>query len=183
MKRKLIPTNTKREDCVMTPQDLASTLVKHFNPTGKVLEPCKGTGNFIKAIEGYGQNVSILWCEITEGKDFFDFKDKVNWIITNPPYSKMRKFIQHSMEVSDNIVFLTTINHLWLKARIRDIQKAGFGIKEIMIFDTPKTFPQSGFQIGAFYLKRDYIGDIKFTQLNTKELVSIPPNPKGIGYP
>ena len=157
---RLIPTNTKREDCVMTPQELSNDLVKHFKPTGRVLEPCKGQGSFIRALEGYGQNVSILWCEITEGKDFFDFNEKVDWIITNPPYSKMRKFIQHSMEVSDNIVFLTTINHLWLKARIRDIQQAGFGIKEIFLFDTPKTFPQSGFQIGCFYLKKGYVGDI-----------------------
>jgi len=169
MARKLIPTNTKREDCVMTPQDLANALVEHFKPHGKVLEPCKGTGNFIRAIEGYGQNVSILWCEITEGKDFFNFKDKVDWIITNPPYSKMRKFIQQSMKVSDNIVFLTTINHLWLKARIRDIEKEGFGIKEIVIFETPDSFPQSGFQIGAFYLKKDYIGDIKFKRLEVKQ--------------
>ena len=169
MNRSLIPTNTKREDCVMTPQELADTLVRHFKPTGIILEPCKGTGNFIKAIEGYGQNVSILWCEITEGRDFFDFKDKVDWIITNPPYSKMRKFIQHSMEVADNIVFLTTINHLWLKARIRDIKNANFGIKEIIIFDTPKNFPQSGFQIGAVYLKKDYTGDIRFEMLKIED--------------
>ena len=84
----------------------------------------------------------------------------------------MRKFIQHSMEVSDNIVFLTTINHLWLKARLRDIKEKSFGIREMIIFDTPKTFPQSGFQIGAFYLQKDYVGDIKFssfTQSTTKE--------------
>ena len=169
MARKLIPTNTKREDCVQTPIELAELIIKHFNPSGIVLEPCKGDGNFLKAIEGYGQSISTLWCEILEGKDFFDFKDKVNWIITNPPYSKFRKFLQHSLEISDNIVFLTTINHLWLKARIRDIEEKGFGIKEIIIFDTPKSFPQSGFQIGAFYLQKDYFGDIRFKRLEVKQ--------------
>jgi hypothetical protein len=69
------------------------------------------------------------------------------------------------MEVADNIVFLTTINHLWLKARLRDVWERGFGIKEILLFDTPKNFPQSGFQIGCFYLKKDYVGDIKLTKL------------------
>jgi len=68
-----------------------------------------------------------------------------------------------SMEVADHIVFLTTINHLWLKARLRDIKKAGFGIKEIIIFETPESFPQSGFQIGVFYLQRGYNGQIEFT--------------------
>lgn len=163
MNQKLIPSNTKREDCVQTPIEVATLIVNHFRPSGKVLEPCKGDGNFLKAIGGYGQNVSTLWCEILEGKDFFTFNEKVNWIITNPPYSKMRKFIQHSMEVSDNIVFLTSINHLWLKARIRDINEKGFGIKEIMLLDRPDTFPQSGFQIGCFHLQKGYKGDIKFS--------------------
>lgn len=161
--RRLIPTNTKRDDCVQTPRELARELVKHFKPFGKILEPCKGDGNFLKEMEGYGQNIlTPEWCEILEGKDFFDFNEKVDWIITNPPYSKMRKFIQKSMEVADNIVFLTTINHLWLKARLRDIGEKNFGIKEILIFDTPKTFPQSGFQIGCFYLQKNYKGNIKF---------------------
>lgn len=169
MARKLIPTNTKREDCVMTPIPLAEALVEEFKPFGKILEPCEGTGNFVKAISNKVVVAhSVQTCEITKGIDFFDFKDKVDWIITNPPYSKMRRFIQHSMEVADNIVFLTTINHLWLKARIRDIEQANFGIKKIVIFETPDNFPQSGFQIGAFYLKRDYVGDIQFKRMEDK---------------
>jgi len=160
---RLIPTNTKRNDCVQTPTELARKLVEHFKPPGKILEPCRGEGNFLSVLPE-----STLWCEELEGKDFFSFKEKVDWIITNPPYSKMRRFIQHSMNVSDNIVFLTTINHLWLKARLGDIKKAGFGIKEILICDTPKTFPQSGFQIGCFYLKKNYVGDIKFTDFRGK---------------
>ncbi len=167
MGRQLIPTNTKREDCVQTPTELAEMIIQYFEPIGIILEPCKGEGNFLEVME---RNIDpdfcdIKWCEILEGKDFFDFKEKVDWIITNPPYSKMRKFMQHSMEISNNVVFLTTINHLWLKARINDIKKAGFGIKEILLCDTPKTFPQTGFQLGIFHLKKDYIGDIKFKLL------------------
>jgi len=169
MARRLIPTNTKREDCVQTPIEYAQLIVKHFNPKGDILEPCKGNGVFLKVLKGYIQKGHTLeWCEIIEGKDFFNFNKKVDWIITNPPYSKMRKFIQKSMEVSDNIVFLTTINHLWLKARLRDIFEKKFGIKEIIIFDTPKTFPQSGFQIGCFHLQRNYVGNIKFDRLEIR---------------
>ena len=53
--------------------------------------------------------------------------------------------------------------------------------KEIVIFDTPKNFPQSGFQIGAFYLKRGYVGDIKFNSLEVQTPASIP-GLKAIGY-
>lgn len=153
----------------MTPQHLADALVEHFRPHGKILEPCEGTGNFVKAISNKViVKHSVQTCEITEGKDFFDFRDKVDWIITNPPYSKIRKFMKHSMELSDNIVFLVTINHLWLKARIRDIEESGFGIREMVYFDTPKEFPKSGFQFGAFYLQKGYKGSILFSKLNSK---------------
>lgn len=174
MTRKLIPTNTKREDCVQTPVNLALDIMNHFKPTGTILDPCKGEGNFIQAYETYNlivqlqgmEGIKWAWCEILENKDFFEFNEKTDWIITNPPYSKMRKFIQHSMEVSDNIVFLTTINHLWLKARMRDIKESGFGVKEILLFDTPKEFPQTGFQMGCFYLQKNYVGNIKLSKLN-----------------
>lgn len=156
----LIPQYYNKNDCFQTPLEFVKEIVEHFNPTGRILEPCKGDGNFLKFLPD-----NTDWCEILEGRDFFEYNKKVDWIITNPPFSKMRNFIKKSMEVSDNIVFLTTINHLWLKARLRDINECNFGIKEIMIFNTPKSFPQSGFQVGCFYLKRGYKGDIKFSNI------------------
>ena len=96
------------------------------------------------------------WCEISENKDFFNYQEKVDWIITNPPFSLFRKFLIHSMQISENIVYLCTINHIWLKARLRDIKEYGFGINEIILINTPITFPQSGFQVGIIYLKKTY---------------------------
>ena len=153
--------NYKSDDCIMTPEYLAEALVNHFKPSGKILEPCKGTGNFLKFLPK-----DSLWCEISEGKNFFDFNDKVDWTITNPPWSQIRKFLQHSMEISKNVCFLFTINHLWTKARIRDIKEAGFGIKEIVIFDTPDNFPPLGFQVGMIHLQAKYSGDIIFSDLS-----------------
>lgn len=144
--------NYKSDDVVMTPIDLAERLVKHFQPKGKGLEPCKGTGNILRFLD------NADWCEIAEGKDFFDYNEKVDYIFTNPPWSKIRPFLQHSMKLADDIYFLFTINHLWTKARLRDIEQNGFGIVEICIFDTPKTFPQSGFQVGMVHIKRGYDG-------------------------
>ena len=153
--------NYKSDDEIMTPEYLAEALVNHFKPSGKILEPCKGTGNFLKFLPK-----DTLWCEISEGKNFFDFNDKVNWIITNPPWSQIRKFLQHSMKISKNVCFLFTINHLWTKARIRDIKEAGFGIKEIVIFDTPDNFPPLGFQVGMIHLQSKYSEDIIFSDLS-----------------
>lgn len=164
MKSQPLP-KTKTNDIVMTPRELTKKLVEYFNPQGKVLEPCCGTGNFLEYLPK-----DSLWCEITKGRDFFQFNQKVDWIFTNPPYSIFRRFLQHSMKVSDNICVLITINHIWTKARIRDIKENGFGIKEILMIDTPKDFPQSGFQYGMVHLRRGYKGDVKLGTLYTQRI-------------
>jgi|TARA_Y100000310_G_C20313519_1_gene637338 tRNA1(Val) A37 N6-methylase TrmN6 len=144
----------------MTPRYLAKAIVEHFEPSGKILEPCCGTGNFLKYMKAE-------WCEISLGKDFFNYRKRVDWIITNPPWSKVRNFLQQSMKIADNIVFLITINHLWTKARLRDMKEAGFGIKEIcMIPEKTPDFPQTGFRCGACHIKRGYKGDIKLSELS-----------------
>lgn len=51
-----------------------------------------------------------------------------------------------------------------------DIKAAGFGLKEIVLVDTPKTFPPSGFQLGAVHLSRGWTGPVTLTDWN--ELVA-----------
>jgi hypothetical protein len=34
---------------------------------------------------------------------------KVDWIITNPPWSQMRRFLQQAMSVADHVVFLISL--------------------------------------------------------------------------
>jgi len=139
-------------DRVMTPLYLCKEIVQHFEPRGKILEPCCGSGNFLKIMKAD-------WFEIDKGKDFFQAEGCWDWIITNPPYSKYRDFLKKSMEVARNIVFLQLINATFYKARIRDIKETGFGVKEIWCIDTPKEFPQFGFQMGCVYYKKKVFGD------------------------
>src|SRR5674476_960756 len=69
-----------------------------------MLEPCKGAGNFLKHLPQ-----SAAWCEIKEGRNFFAWTQKVDWIITNPPWSQMRRFLQQAMSVADHVVFLISL--------------------------------------------------------------------------
>lgn len=144
-------------DRVMTPISLCKEIVEHFNPNGRILEPCCGTGNFISVMP------TAEWCEIDKGVDFLKTNGNWSWIITNPPYSKYRDFLNHSMEVAENVVFLQLINATFYKARLRDIKNHSFGIKEIWCVDTPKEFPQFGFQLGCVYYKKNYTGEILFS--------------------
>lgn len=36
------------------------------------------------------------------------------------------------------------------------MKEQNFGFKEIVLIDTPKEFPQSGFQFGYVYIKKNY---------------------------
>ncbi len=154
-------------DVVMTPSYLAEAIVNYFAPNGNVLEPCRGQGSFTNALEVRGCEVD--WCEITEGRDFLthDFGGKYyDWVMTNPPWSKLRPFLHRAMEVSDNVVFLCLVNAFFMKARIRDMHEAGFGFKEIAFVDTPaKPWPQTGFQLGAIHIERGYYGHVIFSHI------------------
>jgi hypothetical protein len=151
-------------DDVQTPRALARMLVRHFRPKGRVLEPCRGDGNFLRFLPRTAE-----WCEIKAGRDFFAWDKRVDWIVTNPPWSQIRRFLQHAMTHADHVVFLLTVNHVWTKARLRDIRTAGFGLRQIVLVDMPSGFPQSGFQLGAVHVARGWTGPIALVDLTAKK--------------
>ena len=154
------PKNTPEKDIVMTPEWLAIEIIDHFSPSGIILDPCRGDGAFYVNFNTETKE----WCELGEGVDFLTYNKKVDWIITNPPWSKMQQFLAHGMEVSDNIVYLTTINHYTTKRRIRDMRENNFAIKEIYCVPTPKNpWPQLGFQLGAIHTQRGYSSRIEMS--------------------
>lgn len=154
------PKNKPEQDIVYTPVALAIDIIEHYQPEGIILDPSKGDGAFFN---NFPEDVNNDWCEISLGRDFFDYEDKCDWIITNPPWSMMRKFLIHGMELANNIVYLTSVNHYTTKARLRDMHERGFGIREFYCFDTPKEFPQSGFQLAAVHTQRGWTGPTAFT--------------------
>ena len=156
------PKNTPEKDLVMTPEYLAKEIIDHFKPTGKILDPCRGKGAFYDNFPT--DNKDWCWCELGENKDFLTYNQKVDWIITNPPWSKMQEFLKHGMEIAENIVYLNAINHYTTKRRIREMREYNFGVVEVYCVPTPKKpWPQMGFQLAAVHTKRDYVGDVKIT--------------------
>lgn len=164
MGRPMVPEGG--DDRVYTPSYLAKQIVDHFRPEGRILEPCKGTGAFLEYLP-----LHTRWMEIDEGRDFLNDPPEIphyDWIVTNPPFSKLRHFLLRSLEQADDIVFLVNLNAiLGLKARIRAIQSHGFAIKEILMVDTPpRPWPQSGFQLGAIHIQRGWSGPTIITYPN-----------------
>lgn len=168
MSRPMVPEGG--DDRVYTPPYLAKLIVEHFRPDGYVLEPCRGQGAFTEALKLSPWPVGYCWMEIDEGSDFL--KDappmtSFNWVITNPPFSKLRQFLIRSLEISDNVVFLCNLNAMiGLKARVRDVTERGFGFREILFVATPPPpWPQSGFQLGAIHMQRGWTGPCTFSKL------------------
>jgi hypothetical protein len=156
-------TTDATTDVVYTPTWLAETVVKHFNPSGRVLEPCYGGGAFVRALEQAPLVTSIDWCEIAMGRDFFDVEGHWNWIVTNPPWSKYEfpKFLKKSMQVADNIVFLCHCSKFaGSYSNKRFMKAAGFGVREVMEFSKIVDEPgfKGGLMIGATWIQRGWTG-------------------------
>lgn len=148
-------------DIVMTPEFLAIQILNHFPVKGRIFEPCKGSGSFYNNFPSKEKG----YAEISEGIDFLtgDF-GRYDWIVTNPPWSKFRPFLVKSMNMAENVVFLSLVNAFFMRARLRDIKEQNFGIKEILMLDTPpKPWPQTGFQLGATWIQKGHSGDVKIS--------------------
>lgn len=145
-------------DEIYTPHWAAKDIVDHYKPFGKILEPCRGKGVFTDLMPGCD------WCEINDGKDFFDYDEKVDWIISNPPYSLIRKFVLHSFKISDNIVYLIPVWKAFNAIGLQNELRSYGGIKEIRWYGGGGKlgFPM-GNGIGTVYWKRDYTGPIHTT--------------------
>src|SRR3990167_2564779 len=150
-------TDLNPNDVIFTPDKIAKLIVEMHKPSGKILEPCSGEGAFLRYLP------TADWCEITKGRDFFDYKDKVDWIITNPPYSNFDKFLNHSFELAENVIFLVPVAKL-LKSwgTIQKIKQYG-GIVSIWLVPASRCGFPFGFPAGAFHFKRNYTGATEFT--------------------
>lgn len=141
-------------DIVYTPHDIALVILNHFKPTGKQLDPCRGDGAFYDQMIGEKD-----WCEIEMGRDFLHYTEKMDWIISNPPWSSSayRNIASHAFELADNVVFLIRLhNAIGTYARHRAFLEQRHTLKEILVLPWPKEWPQEGFVLGAFHWQRGW---------------------------
>lgn len=144
-------------DIVYTQKNIAKGIINFLNPTGLCLDPCRGDGVFYDNFPN-----SKDFCEIREGKDFFDYTNKVDWVIGNPPYSIFKDFLEHSFDISDNVSFLVPTNKIWQRQIIMDMINKWGGVKSIIIYGSGSLigFP-FGFSIGNFHFQKKYKGETK----------------------
>lgn len=141
-------------DVVYTPAHVAEAIVQRYHPAGHILDPCEGGGAFSSLMPG----CSV--CEITRGTDFFDWHDRVDWIVGNPPYSILPAWLEHSFKIADNIVYLIPIAKIFgSRVRLRSVM--AFGLVEVWAPWTGRDigFP-FGWAVGAVHLRRGSTGPV-----------------------
>ena len=150
---------SRDKDVVYTPDWVVVDMLAHFQPSGVVLDPCRGMGAFHKRLPD-----GSPWCEITEGVDFFEWTDHVDWVIGNPPYSISRAWMRHSFTVADNLLYLLPVRHMYSAyGLLREVAEFG-GICAIRLYGTGTRvgFPM-GNAVGAVHIQRDYDGPTYWT--------------------
>ncbi len=149
-------------DLVMTPPKIAKAAIGLYDiPSGStILEPCRGEGSFY---DNFPKDCRKEWCEIEQGRNFFDYEGNVDWIITNPPYSILDAFLTKAFEVASNIVFLLPLSKMFSSfGRINTILNYG-NIVSIHLIPASKCGFPFGFPACAFYMKRGYEGQTLIT--------------------
>jgi len=152
--------NLKPNDLVMTPRNVAKTMIDFYDVKSddKVLDPCRGEGAFYDQYPMCEKE----WCEINEGRDFFEWDEKVDWIITNPPYSIFPQFMEKCFDVADNVALLIPLSKLVSSlSRIKSVMDYG-GIVSIRVIGASRCGFPFGFPAAAVHMKRDYDGETVF---------------------
>lgn len=147
------------QDIVFTPDWVAQDMVSFFQPSGVILDPCKGDGVFLKYLP------PAEWCEIREGKDFYAWHKPVDWVFGNPPYSQFSKWLDHSMSIAQNICYFIPLTRLFNSGFfIKRTMKWG-GIAHMRYYaDGGELGWNIGFAIGAVHFKKDYSGPMYQSQ-------------------
>ena len=146
------------QDIVLTPDAIALDIVLHFKPSGRILDPCKGEGAFLRHMPG------AEWCEVREGNDFFRWTERVDWIVSNPPYSIFSEWLDHSLKIATDIVYLIPLAKVFnSEPRLKKIMLTG-GIVETRHYGsgTECGFP-FGFPCGAVHIRKGYRGPMDWS--------------------
>lgn len=113
-------------DFYATPFETTNAILDRVSFRGSILEPAAGQGHISKLLkERYPNNEIIstdlikredkFGCNIQSGIDFltYDFGRKFDNVITNPPYSKAKEFIERALSIStQKVVMLAKIQLL-----------------------------------------------------------------------
>jgi len=116
------------KDVWYTPIDVAKKHISLITHKGLWFDPFRGLGAYYNNFDNEKD-----WCEITDGKDFFEYKGKPDVICSNPPYSIIDKVIKKSIELKPIIISYLLLHGALTTKRLEIFNNAGYGLVSIYI--------------------------------------------------
>lgn len=119
----------KREtpnDVFITPLPLAKKQIDFIKSDENDIwfDPFKNNGSYYNQFP----TEKKVWAEILEGRDFFEFNEKVDIICSNPPYSMIDNVLKKCIELQPKVIsLLIGVNNLTCK-RIEELNKNNYGL-------------------------------------------------------
>lgn len=103
----------RANDFYPTPHSIIAALLANWGPSSlHVWEPCAGDGRLVHALRARGYEVSKT--DIAQGEDFFGFNQALApCIVTNPPFKRIRQFIDHAFAIGVEEMALVCPERLW----------------------------------------------------------------------
>jgi hypothetical protein len=111
MSRQIKGERLNATDFYATPPWCYENLEIDWSLFDKAHEPCSGDGRIQFFLEE-DCGLTCSYSEILEGKDFFEWTDSTDLILTNPPFSLAKEFIDHSLKYCNTCIMLLRINYL-----------------------------------------------------------------------
>ncbi len=105
----------QKQDFYPTPLSAFLPLLPYIDKAKLVWEPASGDGRLIKCLLENGFIADGL--DLNRGYNFFLDNERRECIITNPPFSAAKQFVQHSLEVSSEVFLLLRLNFLGSQKR------------------------------------------------------------------
>jgi len=133
-------------DVFITPRRLAKIhidmvyKISNFNDKLTWYDPFKASGNYFNQ---FPLHVRKYWSEITEGKDFFRTKGKIDIICSNPPYSIINDVLKHSIKLHPKIISYLVGVHNHTNKRLKYMNDNGYGLTHIYRTDVHSWFGTS----------------------------------------
>ena len=153
----LVSTNIKKReksnDVFYTPLTLVNAhlkLLDEYVEEGDVIyDPFFGDGKYFNNFK-YEKNNTHKWSEIVLGKDFFDFNEPIDVIISNPPYSFIDRVLEQSVKLNPHTIsYLIGHGNLTTK-RIEYMEKQGYSLDKIFF---TKVFKWYGMSVICIFTK------------------------------
>lgn len=123
-------------DFYPTPTYSVSSLLNliKWDKVTSFLEPCRGDGAIYNLVDTKVKQ----WAEINEGIDYLTTSFvKRDLIITNPPFTFAKEFLEKSLTESDCVCYLLRLNYLGSQARKSFWNKIGTPNKLLILSKRP----------------------------------------------